>query len=92
MHAEQVSALGEPIVIVSKRREVFWIENVRVHLDSVDGLGDFLELEAVVDEQHDEATCRRQVDDLLVDLGIGPGDLIRASYSDLLLARRGGSS
>lgn len=75
---------GEPIVVVRKRREVHLIDNVRVHLDEVDGLGTFLELEAVVDAAHDDAVCRAQVDRILVGLGVGAGDLIRASYADLL--------
>jgi predicted adenylyl cyclase CyaB len=51
-----------PLVVVRKRRELWLLENVRVHFDEVDGLGTFLELEAVVDEAHDEATCCGQVD------------------------------
>jgi predicted adenylyl cyclase CyaB len=75
---------GEPLVVVRKQREVLLIDNVRVHLDAVDGLGTFLELEAVVDATHDDARCRAQVDDILAALGVAAGDLIRASYSDLL--------
>jgi len=75
-----------PLVVVRKRRELWLLENVRVHLDEVDGLGTFLELEAVVDEAHDEATCRGQVDRLLRALDIVEADCIRASYSDLLRA------
>ncbi len=74
----------EPLLVVRKRRELLLLDNVRVHLDQVDDLGSFLELEAVVDEEHDEARCRRQVDELLAAFGLGENDLIRASYSDLL--------
>lgn len=73
-----------PLVVVRKRREVLLLDNVRVHLDEVDGLGTFLELEAVVDGAHDERRCQAQVADILCHLGVGSGDLIRASYSDLL--------
>jgi len=79
---------GRPLVVVRKRREILLWDNVRIHLDEVDGLGTFLELEAVVDERHDEATCRSQVATLLDGLGLGEGDLIAASYADLL-ERRG---
>lgn len=79
-----LQGLGPPLLEVSKRREVLWIENVRVHLDEVEGLGRFLELEAVVGEEHDEEACRSRVEELLVVLGIAPEDRIRASYSDLL--------
>lgn len=75
---------GEPLVVVRKRREVLLIDNVRVHLDDVEGLGTFLELEAVVDAAHDDATCRAQVDRILAALDVCEADLIRASYAELL--------
>jgi predicted adenylyl cyclase CyaB len=79
-------SLGAPILTVTKTREVFLVDNVRVHLDRVEGLGDFLELEAMVDPDHDDARCRVQVDELLQALGVSELDLVRASYSDLLAA------
>lgn len=75
---------GEPIVTVRKRRRILLLGNVRIHLDDVEGLGTFLELEAVVDAAHDDARCRAQVDELLAALGIADADLIRASYGELL--------
>jgi adenylate cyclase class 2 len=75
-----------PLVVVRKRRELWLLDNVRIHLDDVDGLGTFLELEAVVDAAHDEAVCRAQADRLLAALGIAETDCVRASYSDLLRA------
>jgi len=84
----RLAGLGEPLLVVTKVRDLYWIENVRVHLDEVEGLGSFLELEAVIDEERDEALCRRQVDELLEALGVGEAELLRASYSDLL-ARTG---
>jgi predicted adenylyl cyclase CyaB len=75
---------GEPLVVVRKRREIWLLDNVRVHLDTVEGLGRFLELEAVVDAEHDDAVCRGQVDRILAALEVSPGQLVRASYSDLL--------
>jgi adenylate cyclase, class 2 len=75
---------GRPRIVVRKRREILLWDNVRIHLDQVDGLGTFLELEAVVDERHDEATCRGQVATLMNALDITEPDLIRASYAELL--------
>lgn len=82
----RLGELGEAIVVVDKRREVLWVANVRVHLDEVVGLGTFLELEAVVDADHDDASCRGAVDRILEDLGLSAQPAITASYSDLLLA------
>src|SRR5262245_58792643 len=39
---------GKPVVTIRKRREIFLRDNVRFHLDQVEELGTFLELEAVV--------------------------------------------
>src|SRR5436190_17145896 len=65
---------GEPRVVVRKRRELWLVDNVRIHLDQVDGLGTFLELEAVVDSAHGESTCRAAVYRLLALFGIAEGD------------------
>jgi adenylate cyclase class IV len=75
---------GRPLVIVRKRREILLWDNVRIHLDAVDGLGTFIELEAVVDDRHDDPACREQVACLLRALGLTEADLIRASYAELL--------
>jgi adenylate cyclase, class 2 len=78
---------GRPLMVVRKRREVLLWDNVRIHLDAVDGLGAFLELEAVVDERHDDAACRAQVATLMDALALREAELIRASYADLLRQR-----
>ncbi len=75
---------GEPVAIVRKRREVLLLGNVRIHLDEVEGLGTFLELEAIVDPRHDDAECRRQVASLLDALGLAGAEPIRASYGELI--------
>ena len=73
-----------PLRTVAKTRELLLLDNVRIHLDRVEGLGDFLELEAVVDETHDERSCRAAIDRLLAEFGVERDTLVRASYSDLL--------
>jgi adenylate cyclase, class 2 len=78
---------GRPLVVVRKRREVWLWDNVRIHLDTVDALGTFLELEAVIDARHDEAACRAQVATVMDALGVREGDLLRASYADLVRQR-----
>jgi predicted adenylyl cyclase CyaB len=75
---------GRPVALVRKRREVLLLENVRIHLDAVDRLGTFLELEAVVDAEHDDDACRRQVDTLLAVLGLADAVPIQASYGELM--------
>lgn len=75
---------GRPLVEVRKRREILLWDNVRIHLDSVDDLGTFLELEAVVDVDHDDARCHGQIATLMAALALTDADLIRASYAELL--------
>jgi predicted adenylyl cyclase CyaB len=70
--------------VVSKRREIFLHENVRIHLDQVVGLGEFLELEAVVTSADQERESPARLAHLMRHFGILPEDLLPASYADLL--------
>jgi cytidine deaminase len=80
-----VAALGEPLVVVSKRRRLFLYEGVRIHLDDVDGLGSFIEVEAVLPDAGDAETARAKVARLRAELEIAEEDLVAGGYSDLLL-------
>lgn len=73
------------VAVVAKRRRLFLWENVRIHLDRVEGLGDFIELEAVASPDSDLSREEKQVRDLRALLGIGDGDLLGVSYCDLVL-------
>ncbi len=77
------AALGRRHV-VRKQRHLFLIDNVRVHLDEVEALGQFLELEAVVDSEHPEPTCRARAAELLERFAIPPADHVAVAYADLL--------
>ena len=68
--------------VVRKRREVFLWDNVRIHLDEVDALGTFLELEAVVSEKIDDRAAHAQIEQLAAQLEISPSSLIKGSYGD----------
>jgi predicted adenylyl cyclase CyaB len=74
-------------VIVVKRREIFLYHNVRIHLDEVSGLGTFVEFEAVLGANMDEAGGRAQVAKLQKEFGLQPADLIATSYADMLAAK-----
>jgi homotetrameric cytidine deaminase len=78
------AALGT-LVVVEKRRRLLLHENVRIHLDEVDGLGTFVELEAVVAPGADHAAEREKVERLRARLEIADDALVAQSYSDLLL-------
>lgn len=83
------AALGV-LIVVSKERDVFLHGNVRIHLDRVAGLGDFIEFEAVLSPGDDEQKAARLVEQLARRLGVDPDDRVEGSYSDLLLVKRRG--
>ena len=70
--------------VVEKARELFMIGRTRVHLDRVKDLGDFLELEVVLDEQQTTDEGRSIAEALMLQLGIEEHHLIDVAYIDLL--------
>jgi predicted adenylyl cyclase CyaB len=75
-------------VRVDKVRKFHVKDNLRIHLDTVRGLGKFLEFELIVSPGHSLAQCRRQMDRLITLFRIAASDLIPDSYSDLLMCQR----
>ncbi len=73
-------------VIVVKRREIYYIKNVKFHIDEVPGLGSFIEIEAgnVIDDLSEEQ-LNEQCNFYLNEFGIKHEDLIEESYSDMLM-------
>jgi predicted adenylyl cyclase CyaB len=69
---------------VKKRREVFLYRYVRIHLDQVEGLGDFIELEAVLEADANMDDAERVVKDLMDHLQVDRAHLLPASYGELL--------
>jgi homotetrameric cytidine deaminase len=76
------AALGTRVV-VDKRRHLLLYENVRIHLDEVEGLGSFVELEGVAAPDSDLTREHALVARLREELGLG--EPVPGSYSDLLL-------
>lgn len=81
-------ALGV-LAVVDKTREIYFIENVKFHIDQVKGLGRFVEIEAQGRTPGCRITeLRRQCDYYRGLLGIAPKDLLADSYSDQLICKR----
>jgi adenylate cyclase class IV len=67
--------------VVRKRRDLWLVHSTRVHLDSVDGLGQFVELETVFGDET-EAAYRAEHDRICAVVGIDERDLLAGSYID----------
>lgn len=83
------AALGVRYVVRKVRGLWLW-ENVRIHLDTVEGLGTFIEFEAVLGEGFDDADGYRKLARLREAFGIEYGDLIEGSYVDLMAGMSAG--
>ena len=69
---------------VRKQRTLFMIGRTRVHLDRVEDLGDWLELEVVLKEDETSAAGITEARELMAKLGIEPAQLVEGAYVDLL--------
>jgi len=78
----------EVMQVVEKTRLLYLVGQTRVHLDSVVGLGDFLELEVVLRPDQSPAEGQIIAADLMRRLGIHDSDLIATAYADMLIACR----
>jgi len=83
--AEALEAGLGTVVVVSKRRRLFLWEGVRIHLDEVEGLGSFIEFEAVLPEAGDAQAALAKVERLRAELGIRDDALVAVGYADMLL-------
>jgi predicted adenylyl cyclase CyaB len=70
--------------VVRKRRTVYLVGQTRVHLDQVEGLGEFVELEVVLQPGQDSSDGVAIARELMEKLGISPSQLIDRAYIDLL--------
>jgi predicted adenylyl cyclase CyaB len=77
-------ALGV-LIVVDKLREIYFIENIKFHIDSVKNLGKFVEIEAIDTGDIPKAKLEEQCKHYLELFGIKKEDMISVSYSDLLL-------
>lgn len=85
LHALLDNALGAKVV-VDKKREIHFIDNVKFHIDDVQGLGNFVEIEAIdEDGSIGEEKLHQQCQQYLELFDIDNKDLIAESYSDMLL-------
>lgn len=78
----------EVLVAVDKQREIYFIENVKFHIDTVKNLGTFMEIEAIdSDGTFGKEKLFEQCENYFKLFDIPKDDLVSGSYSDLLLQK-----
>ncbi|WNJ17272.1 class IV adenylate cyclase [Pontibacter sp. G13] len=71
--------------VVDKQRKIYFIQNVKFHIDEVRGLGSFVEIEAIdLDGSIGESKLQEQCQHYLAAFEIPTSDLVSGSYSDLI--------
>ncbi|HET9907529.1 MAG TPA: class IV adenylate cyclase, partial [Anaerolineales bacterium] len=70
--------------VVKKTRYLYMAGQTRIHLDEVDGLGHFMELEVVMQPGQSDADGQEIAEKLRVKLGVEKADLLEGAYMDLL--------
>lgn len=71
-------------VTIFKRRTLFLIGQTRVHLDRVDGLGEFVELEVVLADNDTQQHGLEIANDIVDRLGLADAEKVPVAYADLL--------
>jgi len=70
--------------VVKKTRYLYLVGQTRVHLDDVDGLGHFMELEVVMRDEQSDAEGQEIAEGLMASLGVERSDLLEGAYMDML--------
>jgi len=76
----------EVLVIVDKQREIYYISNVKFHIDEVKGLGSFVEIEATdTGGINENNVLKEQCSQYMKLFEIDKENLVSCSYSDMIL-------
>jgi len=74
-------------IVVRKLREIYKYLGAQIHLDEVEDLGYFVEIELPIPSANSFESYKNIVKSIIKELGISEQDLIEGSYSDLLSSR-----
>ena len=80
-------ALGDALGVsgkVEKQRTIYWFENVRIHIDEVVSLGDFLEFEAIITKMDSRKAAKAKLQWLSKAFSISANDVLTMSYGDMV--------
>jgi predicted adenylyl cyclase CyaB len=83
LRASLTEALGVDVT-VRKVRWLYRVGRTRIHVDDVEGLGHYMELEVVLREGESVAAGECEAAELAARLGIKEQDRVRQAYADML--------
>ncbi len=75
------------MVVVEKKREIWTWQNIRIHFDRVEKLGNFIEFEIVIETDGDMEAGQQKAEWLMNKFRLSKADLVAQSYSDLILSQ-----
>jgi len=82
------ASLGN-LIVVDKKREIYFVDNIKFHIDEVRDLGSFVEIEAIdKNETIGKEKLLKQCEEYLKLFDISNENLVPVSYSDLLLNKK----
>lgn len=70
--------------VVRKTRYLYLAGQTRIHLDDVSGLGQFMELEVVMQPGQTDQQGQAIAEELMQKLGVSSADLLEGAYMDLI--------
>ena len=75
--------------VIKKVRYVFLVGRTRIHIDTVENLGEFLELEVALGDSEDASPGEEEARALMQELGVDEQSLVDWAYVDLIENRAG---
>jgi adenylate cyclase class 2 len=81
---QTLDAAWQKYAEVDKHRQVWWHQNIRIHLDEVVNLDRFVEFEAVVNTEEEQQAAHHELERLKNLFQIDNSDLVDVSYGDLI--------
>lgn len=82
---EALTLSNEILGKVNKVRYLFLVGQTRIHVDRVEGLGDFMELEVCLRDEQTLEEGQKIAEDLMEQLGIEEAHLVKGAYMDAIL-------
>jgi len=73
---------------VKKTRHLYMIGRTRIHIDEVEGLGEYFEIEVVLEDGEDRTSATQEAIGLMAQMKVSEADLVRVAYIDLILEGR----